>query len=71
MAALIAWRAPLLRSVDALRPVRPEALHATLCFLGWKGEDAVEPLGALVHRLAAESDGVAGLALGEPAAAEM
>lgn len=64
--ALVAWRAPLLRAVDALRPVRPEALHVTLCFLGWKSEEAIAPLRALVQTSTAGIGGVAGLALGEP-----
>lgn len=62
----MAWRAPLLRSIDALRPVRPEALHVTLCFLGWKPEEAIEPLRALVEASTAGIGGVAGLALGAP-----
>jgi RNA 2',3'-cyclic 3'-phosphodiesterase len=62
--ALVAWRAPLLREVDALRPVAPVALHATLCFLGWRAAEAVAPLAALVQESVA--GGVAGLALGEP-----
>jgi 2'-5' RNA ligase len=32
--ALAAWRDPLLAGRDALRGVRPEMLHVTLCFLG-------------------------------------
>jgi len=64
--ALGAWRAPLLRSVDALRPVRPEALHVTLCFLGWLGEESIAPLRELVRTSATGIGGVASLALGEP-----
>jgi 2'-5' RNA ligase len=65
--ALVAWRAPLLlRDAHALRAVAPEALHVTLCFLGWRAEGAIEPLGALAADCAAGCGGVAGLALGEP-----
>jgi 2'-5' RNA ligase len=70
--ALVAWRAPLLREprlAGALQPVAREALHATLCFLGWRPEAAIAPLGALVEGCLgwAESAGSAsGLALGEP-----
>ncbi|HEU4700934.1 MAG TPA: RNA 2',3'-cyclic phosphodiesterase [Conexibacter sp.] len=64
--ALVAWRTPLLRELDALRPVPRESLHVTLAFLGWKDEATVAPLAALVEGCAAEAGGVAGLALGEP-----
>jgi RNA 2',3'-cyclic 3'-phosphodiesterase len=62
--ALVAWRDPLLRDAgEALRPVAPDALHVTLCFLGSRPQAAVEPLTALVEGCAGP---VAGLALGEP-----
>ena len=64
--ALVAWRAPLLRERDELRPVGPAALHVTLCFLGAKQEEAIAPLSALVEACAADAGGVAELALGEP-----
>jgi RNA 2',3'-cyclic 3'-phosphodiesterase len=71
--ALIAWQVPLLREGgDALRPVAPEALHVTLCFLGWQPEAAIAPLGELVEGCAGPRAGAgglgsaSGLALGEP-----
>jgi 2'-5' RNA ligase len=64
VASLLAWQAPLLREAgDALRPVAPEALHVTLCFLGWRPESSIEPLAELAEACAGP---VAGLALGEP-----
>jgi RNA 2',3'-cyclic 3'-phosphodiesterase len=66
---LVAWRAPLLRGMSsppALRPVAPEALHVTLCFLGARPEEAIDPLSALVAACADGVGGVGGLALGEP-----
>ena len=33
---LAAWRAPILAATPALRPVAPESMHLTLCFLGWR-----------------------------------
>jgi RNA 2',3'-cyclic 3'-phosphodiesterase len=41
-ATLEQWRSRALRGVDGLRPVAPEALHATLCFLGWRSTDEVD-----------------------------
>lgn len=38
--ALVAWRARV--APPGLRLVAPEALHVTLCFLGWQRQDAVE-----------------------------
>ncbi len=46
---LLRWRAPLARD---LRPVTPDALHATLCFLGWRGADEVDAIAAACHRIA-------------------
>jgi 2'-5' RNA ligase len=42
--ALGRWRARAVREVDGLRPVALEALHATLCFLGWRSVDEIEPI---------------------------
>ena len=42
--ALERWRASVFRDVDGLRPVAPEALHATLCFLGWRSVDEIEQI---------------------------
>jgi 2'-5' RNA ligase len=43
-ASLVAWRDPLLEGRHDLRPVRPEALHVTLVFLGWQDESAAAPI---------------------------
>jgi RNA 2',3'-cyclic 3'-phosphodiesterase len=37
---LIRWRDAVLASRRDVRPVRPEALHVTLVFLGWQDESA-------------------------------
>ena len=39
---LVRWRDELLDGRRELRPVRPEALHVTLVFLGWQDESAAE-----------------------------
>jgi 2'-5' RNA ligase len=44
-AALAAWRDELLGGRGDLRPVRPEALHVTLVFLGWQDEKAADAIG--------------------------
>lgn len=44
-AALERWRSGPVREVDGLRPVAPAALHATLCFLGWRSADEIERIG--------------------------
>ncbi len=64
--ALVRWRAPLLRALPALRAVPRDALHVTLCFLGWRPEEAIPPVAALVEDCARACGGVPGLALGEP-----
>jgi 2'-5' RNA ligase len=61
--ALTAWRAPLLREHDGLRPVAPGALHVTLCFLGWRGEDAIGAVAGAVASAARGVGAVHGLAL--------
>lgn len=45
-APLAAWRDELVAGRDDLRPVRLEALHVTLVFLGWQYERDVERIGA-------------------------
>jgi 2'-5' RNA ligase len=42
--ALAAWRDALVGDRPDLRPVRPEALHVTLVFLGWQDESAAEAI---------------------------
>jgi 2'-5' RNA ligase len=42
--ALAAWRDELLEGRRDLRPVRAEALHVTLVFLGWQDERAAEAI---------------------------
>ena len=39
-ASVASWRDQLLAGHAELRPVRPEALHVTLVFLGWQDESA-------------------------------
>jgi RNA 2',3'-cyclic 3'-phosphodiesterase len=39
---LVAWRELILDGRRDVRPVRPEALHVTLVFLGWQDESAAE-----------------------------
>ena len=45
-AALAEWRDRLIAGRQDLRPVRPEALHVTLVFLGWQDESAAEAIAA-------------------------
>jgi 2'-5' RNA ligase len=42
--ALASWRDELIDGRRDLRPVRPEALHVTLVFLGWQDEKAAETI---------------------------
>ncbi len=42
---LLRWRSDALRRVPGLRSVAPEALHVTLCFLGWRSVPEVRPIG--------------------------
>jgi len=39
---IVRWREALLDGRRDVRPVRPEALHVTLVFLGWQDESAAE-----------------------------
>lgn len=77
-----AWRAPLLKADPRLlRPVAPEALHVTLCFLGQRDASEAEAIGGAMVAAAGDavpsarradafvdraSASVAGLALADP-----
>jgi RNA 2',3'-cyclic 3'-phosphodiesterase len=53
--ALVRWRERLTSEVGrSLRPLSPEALHVTLCFLGWRGEDEVDGIAAACTVVAPE-----------------
>jgi 2'-5' RNA ligase len=45
-ADLVAWRDRLVADRTDLRPVRAEALHVTLVFLGWQDESAADRIAA-------------------------
>ena len=45
-AELAAWRDALVEGRRDLRPVRAEALHVTLVFLGWQDESAADAIAA-------------------------
>jgi 2'-5' RNA ligase len=62
--ALSRWGREAVADEEALRPIAPENMHVTLCFLGWREEDEAEHIGRLVSGCAAP---VAGLGLGEGA----
>jgi 2'-5' RNA ligase len=47
-AELAAWRDEAVRGREELRPVPPEALHATLVFLGYRPEKEIARIGELV-----------------------
>ena len=47
--ALVRWRAPV---AGDLRPVSPDALHLTLCFLGWQDSGAVKAIAAACDAVA-------------------
>ena len=49
----------------ALRPVRPESLHITLAFLGYRPEREIQPLTAIVRKVAGSAPA---MALGDPVA---
>jgi 2'-5' RNA ligase len=47
---LARWTAGLFGGDEALRLVRPDALHVTLAFLGWRDEGLVESIAGAVER---------------------
>lgn len=59
--ALVGWGASL--RLQGLRVLGVEALHVTLCFLGWQAAEAARPIAAACRALSA---GPPPLALGEP-----
>lgn len=63
--ALVAWRAPLVREHEALRPLAAEALHLTLCFLGWQEEATIAPVTAQLEAVVREPQPALELALDE------
>ena len=52
-AALTRWGAQALSGQAGVRPVAAEALHVTLCFLGWREETEVGAVAELVRACAA------------------
>jgi 2'-5' RNA ligase len=60
-AALVQWRSEQLDGVQGLRPVDPEALHVTLCFLGWQPATQIEVIAAACQRIGSEPRAVLGL----------
>jgi 2'-5' RNA ligase len=48
---LAAWQGEAVAAEDALRPVARDALHVTLCFLGYPAEKNVEPVTEIVGGL--------------------
>ncbi len=52
--ALLDWRREALADLRGLRPVAPDALHVTLCFLGWRLGSEVESIAAGCERAAAQ-----------------
>jgi 2'-5' RNA ligase len=49
---LVEWRDRLIAGRRDLRPVRPEALHVTLAFLGWQDESAADRIAAATFEAA-------------------
>jgi len=38
------WRDYALQGADGVRPIPAEAMHATLCFLGWRSADQIDAI---------------------------
>lgn len=64
-AGLERWRSTAVRGMDGLRLLTPEALHATLCFLGWRSSDEIEQIGGACAEAVGERASPV-LAFGEP-----
>jgi RNA 2',3'-cyclic 3'-phosphodiesterase len=63
-AALSRWRDEVVGRGGPLRPVANEALHVTLCFLGWRGEHEIEAITGACRVVAPEP--APALSLGAP-----
>jgi RNA 2',3'-cyclic 3'-phosphodiesterase len=61
--ALVEWRSAVLSGRPGLRPAAFEALHATLCFLGWRAASEIPEIAAACEIVADEP--VAGLTVRE------
>jgi RNA 2',3'-cyclic 3'-phosphodiesterase len=61
---LVGWRTEALRGLDGVRPVAPEHLHLTLCFLGWQESTSVDAISAACAAAAAASESPAELEAG-------
>lgn len=48
--AIARWRRRAAGEHPALRAIAPDALHVTLCFLGWRSTDEIGPIGAACER---------------------
>ncbi len=64
--SLLQWREGALRHVSGLRPVAPEALHATLCFLGSRPASEVEAIAGACDGAARSAGAIGELRLGSP-----
>lgn len=62
--ALVHWYRAQLNGMSGVRLIEPEALHVTLCFLGWQPIDQIEPIAAGCLQVASQPRMV--LSLGEP-----
>lgn len=62
--ALLRWRDRALAGVRGIRPLAPEAVHVTLCFLGWRGAGELAAIADACGVL--RGVGVPELALTEP-----
>jgi 2'-5' RNA ligase len=63
-AALEEWRSQRLARVPGLRATKPEALHVTLCFLGWQPVEEIESIASACAVLAGRGRPL--LSLGKP-----
>ena len=52
-AAIGDWQRDQLAGLGELRPVKADALHVTLCFLGWRGKQEIQAIGTAAGAVAA------------------
>jgi 2'-5' RNA ligase len=53
-AELIRWRSDALGELGGVRLLAPDAMHATLCFLGWRARTDIAQIGAACEVVARE-----------------